>query len=318
MGSEAEVRVLCHAVSSVLFVATSSSGSSGTYTEVLEESDDVSDADYQKEMKNTAREAENFDYVLIEDSEFGEAVAEYVRKNVDDVEIDRFHADDYGTGTSASAVNTPSQLTTEYESDDYTFNPHKGRRKQREKDEKLRKETWGPLMNAASSYIRWQEDESDYIAGEDAGKTEEAGTENTYTDTSFINVGGTEQDESVEEEFMTTAGKTWKKVEESGKTQYVEDGKPLIDYGADPNTVEQQKQSAQHKYAGASANKLPGEDKSVDEKMGEYSDLAEKVEYAREHGKSSLVVTRKDYEDGVLDELDSSGLPYTQKDALNG
>lgn len=63
-------------------------------------------------------------------------------------------------------------LFTERDDSEYSFTPHKGRRKQQEKDKYLHEEAWGPLMKAASSVVRATEDESDYAAADSAGDIE--------------------------------------------------------------------------------------------------------------------------------------------------
>lgn len=109
---EGEIHVLRHAVlPAVLMAASSDSSSSGGMvdkvtnmmrdavskdkdekyrTELIEEHTDVSKEEYQKEMKRTAEEAKRFDRVFIEESTYGDEVANYLRENVPDVTIERY------------------------------------------------------------------------------------------------------------------------------------------------------------------------------------------------------------------------------------
>ncbi len=151
-----------------------------------------------------------------------------------------------------------TQLTMEYDSGEYTIRDTEVLAKQRREDRKMEKEG-GWVYNALREMVRAGETSDDYAPGafgeqneyveQDEGEDREYGEHNADEDGEFII-----------DEFMTSQGPWVKKQDEEGREQYLKQGEPMVDYGEDEDTWQEQLETARKAYKTAKSHKLPGED----------------------------------------------------------
>lgn len=352
---DGEVRVLRHAVLPVVFMAASTADDDSGYStwrhlkdvgaeaawksaeeqrdEVLSEYsvDDISEEEYQQELETTADEAEDHDYALVPEGEYGDRIASYLQQHTD-VEIERYDVPDEEKSDDAGNLDgTTNNLSYREKKEMFPNYQHPVtavRKQQRQAKEEY--DAAGPIGKVGRLWARKQEDEDAFAVPPDY-RQGELSDDTAYVDMDFVTVEGRDEDDESDEAEHSGLGSTHEDEDYGGEVldEFMSSG--FNEYAkvetadGDIKYLKNGEETSQQAYAGASAHRPdepaadgPGDDDTADipEAEHEYGTLIDRLHDIHDHDGSALVITDKTYEDDVETALDAEGFDYTAKDAL--
>jgi hypothetical protein len=316
---EADVRVLTHSVLPTVVMAAvahpdKDAGSDGylssavesvtdalhdyvasddSNTEVLEEHPDVSEDEYEQELERTVKEAKQFDRVLVEDSQYGDTVASYLREHLSDVTVERYSTPEQDLlQTMAETHGAYADLPYTEQHDVMQRNMYSIIRSLRRKAEQEFNDAtlFGKIGRL---WARATESEDDYAVRSEHRSYKDidlptgSGARIHIGDTQDVDGYTGEGDDENVATVVTSAGKEWRKEydEENDRVQVYENGIPKIDYTEDEEAVREQRENAINAFNAASQHALP-----------EYTEREE-----------------EDYEGGIVDAVRDTVAAYVSK-----